>query len=868
MKTKILSVFTALSMIFTGVSAIPAEGAAQSIFSDAEAQQVLVDLGFMKNDIDDAFHPEKKLTRAEFASLVIKMRGGVLTGKSEEELKAKYADYFEFEEVAQEADTAVELGYIAAYSDNFFRPNEPVPYKDVIRLCINSLGYNLYEGLYDTPDAAYLAAVSKLPYLSRLGLNMDEPAQRGTSAYIIYKTLDSDMLKAVAFGKQNIYETQKGHTIFTDILKIEKFEGRVDANEFTHIDRSEGLSRGQIKINGTVFNAPNTFGLLGYDVTAYYSTEDDDNKILSIVKKTKEKDETVILSEDIREYKNGKLYFQTADGVIENLEIKPSADIIYNGVAYPDYPEEIFEIGFGEVRVIDNSGDMQTVLVTSYEVEIVTSVNYEENVIYGKYAPDKIVNYGAYRDCLFIDEKGSIATERSVKANSAILIAKSAGDNFITVKQPELKTTDVVEEVAREARDGEITGVTFGQKIYAVAKNARGDMAVIAPGVTVTIFLERGVIVSFREAAYGDDMKFGYLADCAMNARGLSKTLKLKIFTADGELNVFNCNSKIRVDGVSLKINDTTTSAVNLLNEIIGAKGKIIRYMLNQEGEIIDIDLPYSDSVAPKSALDRELLRLDYKAASKLIYRVGQKTFDGKVNINENTVLFVVANNENEEMYSILPVSALKNAGKYMIDSYCMGPDIVISAAGVLRIAPTSIDESPSAVSVVDKITAVLGENGEIVYKIYAFNQAGVISVLVTDKNLLNGIGQGDIIRWQEFNGKAFFIEEIFDAATLTQKLYSTSTYSASLSLTYKNVYSYNDGIWQMTSKTDMSTVTRSDLTSYILSACPTYVLDSERQILQIGSEDDICDYKSTGKYSRVFLYVSLGTPKLLVIYK
>jgi hypothetical protein len=54
-------------------------------------------------------------------------------------------------------------------------------------------------------------------------------------------------------------------------------------------------------------------------------------------------------------------------------------------------------------------------------------VNYEENVIYGKYAPDKIVNYGAYRDCLFLNEKGSIATERSVKANSAILIAKMRG---------------------------------------------------------------------------------------------------------------------------------------------------------------------------------------------------------------------------------------------------------------------------------------------------------------------------------------------------------------------------------------------------------------------------------------------------------
>jgi hypothetical protein len=41
------------------------------------------------------------------------------------------------------------------------------------------------------------------------------------------------------------------------------------------------------------------------------------------------------------------------------------------------------------------------------------------------------------------------------------------------------------------------------------------------------------------------------------------------------------------MDGVSLKINDTTTSAVKTsLYEIIGAKGKIIRYMLNQEGEI------------------------------------------------------------------------------------------------------------------------------------------------------------------------------------------------------------------------------------------------------------------------------------------
>jgi hypothetical protein len=83
MKTKILAMFIAFSMILTIASATAANSNTESIFSNAEAQQVLVDLGFIQNDIDGEFHPEAQLTRADFAYMAIKMNGGLLSGKSE-----------------------------------------------------------------------------------------------------------------------------------------------------------------------------------------------------------------------------------------------------------------------------------------------------------------------------------------------------------------------------------------------------------------------------------------------------------------------------------------------------------------------------------------------------------------------------------------------------------------------------------------------------------------------------------------------------------------------------------------------------------------------------------------------------------------
>lgn len=862
MKTKILAMFIAFSMILTIASATAANSNTESIFSNAEAQQVLVDLGFIQNDIDGEFHPEAQLTRADFAYMAIKMNGGLLSGKSEEELKAKYADYYSFEREAQAADAAIESGYMAMYSDGLFRPNESVYYKDIIRLCINSLGYNLYEGLYGVSDTSYLEIMAKLPYLRRLNLNMEEAAKRGTAAYIIYETLNQDMVRTVSYGTYKTYEIQKGYTIFTEILKIKKTEGRVEANEFTHIDHTDGLNKGKIKINGIIFNAPNVFGLLGYDVKAYYSTESDENEILSIVKKTTEDDETVIFSEDIKEYQNGNLYFQSGNKPQNTINITPKADIIYNGVAYPNFNDEIFNIDFGEVRIINNSKGEQTVLITNYEVVIVSLADYTQQVIYDKYDTNKIVNYGYYgKNCLFLDENGYITSEISITAGNAILVAKSADNSFIMIKRPNIKTSGHIQELTKE--NERTIEIVIGQRSYAIAKSARGEYAItLAPNVAVTFFLERGIVVAFGEAVYDEGMKIGYLVEAGMFGSGLSKGLQLKIFTDDGQMKVFDCESKIRVDDNYVKSNDA-----EVISEVVAEKEKVIRYTINPAGKITEIDLPYSDT--PKSDEDAKRLRLDYKTATKLTYRSAQRSFYGKTHINNNTVIFGVPNSGAEEYYTVLAMDDLISGSGYVFESYVLGPEIGISSAIVFRFESNSISESVSNVSVVDKITSILDDDNNSIYKLDAYDhQSGNVSILVTDANVLDGIQQGDIIRWSSYNGRAHYIEKIFDAATMTQKLYTTTAYHQTLSLFHWKVYSYNDGLYQMTTKTDMENVTRADLTGYNLQNTTIYVFDSANKRLLKGSLGDVHDYRSTGKYSEIFMYGYLGTPRLFVVYK
>ena len=85
----------------------------------------------------------------------------------------------------------------------------------------------------------------------------------------------------------------------------------------------------------------------------------------------------------------------------------------------------------------------------------------------------------------------------------------------------------------------------------------------------------------------------------------------------------------------------------------------------------------------------------------------------------------------------------------------------------------------------------------------------------------------------------------------------------------YWNVYSYYGGLHQTTKKTDMTNITRDDLTGYYLqNASAIYVFDSAGKKLRKGSAADIRDYKSTGEYSRIFMYSYLGTPRLLVAYE
>ncbi|MBQ6684547.1 MAG: S-layer homology domain-containing protein, partial [Firmicutes bacterium] len=134
---KVLSFVLVLSMILgsfgMAFAAAPSDVAGMSC---EEAVSVLIELGVVEGYKDGSYKPERTVTRAEMATLIIKALGlnDYAVGKSDfADMAGHWADPY----VAY----ATSLGFIAGYTDGSFRPDETVSYDQAITMVVQALGY-------------------------------------------------------------------------------------------------------------------------------------------------------------------------------------------------------------------------------------------------------------------------------------------------------------------------------------------------------------------------------------------------------------------------------------------------------------------------------------------------------------------------------------------------------------------------------------------------------------------------------------------------------------------------------------------------------------------------------------------------------
>ncbi|MBI5078399.1 S-layer homology domain-containing protein [Candidatus Saganbacteria bacterium] len=158
--------------------------------------EYLATLGIMDGYADGTFHPEKEMSRADLAVLLVKAKGFKVT----EGVKIKFSDVFSQGFTAPYISMAVERKYISGYPDGTFRPEERITRAEAAQILARFSGLYVkaqvqkeaFSGLPVSHWASPAVAATKesgfFEYLSGRDFEPDKFLTRAEMAEIIAKT--------------------------------------------------------------------------------------------------------------------------------------------------------------------------------------------------------------------------------------------------------------------------------------------------------------------------------------------------------------------------------------------------------------------------------------------------------------------------------------------------------------------------------------------------------------------------------------------------------------------------------------------------------------------------------------------------------
>lgn len=179
------------SILLLGMTA---QAAVYSYFPDvpADAQYVdavneLAEIGIFTGDEKGNFNPDNTITRAEFATVIVRLLG--------EEERAKMITTSSFTDVPAThwacgyVTVAVELGLVSGYGDGKFGPSDTLTYEQAITVLVRTWGFEDEAVVAGGWPDGYIAIAEDLQILTNISFKKDEAIPRKAVALLMYNSL-------------------------------------------------------------------------------------------------------------------------------------------------------------------------------------------------------------------------------------------------------------------------------------------------------------------------------------------------------------------------------------------------------------------------------------------------------------------------------------------------------------------------------------------------------------------------------------------------------------------------------------------------------------------------------------------------------
>ena len=689
-----------------------------------EPIKILSALGIINGYEDGTFGPDRDVTRAEFATMLMRAMASAGLGSSDP-AGTPFTDLANASWAVGDIRTAYDLGIINGMTETTFAPNNNVTYEQALKMIVCALNYGEQANAIQATAVnvpwyyGYLQTARNLGLVDGVSVLETQPAKRKEIAQMIYNALDVYMLEKVEVsGGGNMY-MESTQTWMKDKLKITKTRGEVLADETNTIDTSGTVARaGQVlltdEVNKTKIivekNGVSVNGLLGKSVEYYYKTDDLGTRTLVLIyarggASQSIKIDAVNIANITGSYSSGYAisYYESLDSVRPiSITIAPTPTISINGEVKTNVPASALNIESGTLEFISDGAIYSKINVESLETYVVKSVNKTDNYIVDMYRPSG-------SNTLYIDdEDNNFVINMKNTSGSAISLSNLAQYNVLTVRKgtgaagrTALDITVSTKNVSGTIKGKDtdminINGTEYPISMY-MERYSGNDLNTLSVGDSCKAYLDKDGKIAYIIKSASSSTYYGYIAAAGIRDDVLKLALISDKTTKMGSPYVEGAN-KITVDGIQYSdpnvILTKLAEAAALTTANIDGNGEtysqLVKYTINSAGAISEIDTavvsteedPTDETVFKGFNVAKSGNTMNYKSSSYDF--IGASNTD-KFRINSSTKVFLVPLDRNDfDAYARKSRSMFRDGGNYIVEAFDVTGSLNIAGAVIV----------------------------------------------------------------------------------------------------------------------------------------------------------------------------------------
>ncbi len=607
MRKRVISLFLAIILALTSLPVIGFASAPASVVStETQNNELLSALNiFVQSDIE-IYDAGYFINRGYFAVILKRLANSNKT-YTDTELKdiLKFTDVNPSGEMAEGIAFCVENGYMNGTGEYEFEPEARITLEQALKPLVIMLGRKGIAEEKGGYPMGYIKAADSIDLTDGISESMGEALNRNVGGQLIYNALMSEYMELymIENSDEGVYVHEKGAdvTYMREVFGIELISGVVEGNEVTMLDvNGKTADEGSIIIDGITVKGENLNGFLGYFVDCYARVNERNNTYENVYTAVNEKENKILTvkAEDIDSFKDGALTYYDENGRKKEVKLAKNADVIFNGVAMPDYTDEHFMPNSGYVTLVNNKSSWNVALITYYNTAVVGYVDTKNEKVHLLDSAGSI-EYGDSENNISIDLDGIGISAFELKEWDVLSIAADKVADISTGKL-DISNSRVFNIRVRRGSffTSPLTGISddvvvFDGPTLEFSENLQRNMPDLNMGDLYDGAVDVDGKLAYLKKAQGSG-SYAILGKFAVEGSWEKKTM-FRIFTSGGAWVNHDAADKVKIDGQMIKNNDIKEilSKAPYISEVTGAfEPCLVKYSLDSDLRITAIDTP------------------------------------------------------------------------------------------------------------------------------------------------------------------------------------------------------------------------------------------------------------------------------------